>query len=226
MSDTAQNLVDVQAAIRRAEADYGRSPGSVQLIAVSKTIAAEGIMPALEAGQRLFGENYVQESAGKWPALRERYPDVELHLIGPLQSNKAREAVALFDVIHSLDRPSLATALAKEIGRVGRSPRLLVQVNTGEEPQKGGIMPEEADGFINACRETYGLAIEGLMCIPPAEDLPSPHFGLLARIAQRNGLQTLSMGMSADFDAAIQLGATHVRVGTAIFGARNRPDPA
>jgi hypothetical protein len=226
MSDTAQNLVDVQAAIRRAEADYGRSPGSVQLIAVSKTIAAEGIMPALEAGQRLFGENYVQESAGKWPALRERYPDVELHLIGPLQSNKAREAVALFEVIHSLDRPSLATALAKEIGRVGRSPRLLVQVNTGEEPQKGGIMPEEADGFINACRETYGLAIEGLMCIPPAEDLPSPHFGLLARIAQRNGLQTLSMGMSADFDAAIQLGATHVRVGTAIFGARNRPDPA
>ena len=226
MSDTAQNLVHVQAAIRRAEADYGRSPGSVQLIAVSKTIAAEGIMPALEAGQRLFGENYVQESAGKWPALRERYPDVELHLMGPLQSNKAREAVALFDVIHSLDRPSLATALAKEIGRVGRSPRLLVQVNTGEEPQKGGIMPEEANGFINACRETYGLAIEGLMCIPPAEDLPSPHFGLLARIAQRNGLQTLSMGMSADFDAAIQLGATHVRVGTAIFGARNRPDPA
>jgi PLP dependent protein len=226
MTHTAQNLAEVQAAIRRAEADYGRAPGSVQLIAVSKTISGQDILPALEAGQRLFGENYVQESAGKWPALRERFPDVELHLIGPLQSNKAREAVALFDVIHSLDRPSLATALAKEIGRLGRSPRLLVQVNTGEEPQKGGIMPVDADGFIKACCDTYGLPIEGLMCIPPAEDLPSPHFGLLARIAQRNGLRTLSMGMSADFDAAIQLGATHVRVGTAIFGARNRPDPA
>jgi hypothetical protein len=222
MSDTAHNLAEVLAAIRRAEADHGRAPGSVQLVAVSKTIPAEGILPALEAGQRLFGENYVQESAGKWPALRERFPDVELHLIGPLQSNKAREAVALFDVIHSLDRPSLAAALAKEIARAGRAPRLIVQVNTGEEPQKGGVMPGEADAFIKACRETYGLSIEGLMCIPPSEDLPSPHFALLARIAERNGLATLSMGMSADFDAAIQLGATHVRVGTAIFGARAR----
>ena len=223
MSDTAHNLAEVLAAIRRAEADHGRAPGSVQLVAVSKTVPAEGILPALEARQRLFGENYVQESAGKWPALRERFPDVELHLIGPLQSNKAREAVALFDVIHSLDRPSLAAALAKEIARAGRAPRLIVQVNTGEEPQKGGVMPGEADAFIQACHETYGLSIEGLMCIPPAEDLPSPHFGLLARIAERNGLATLSMGMSADFDAAIQLGATHVRVGTAIFGARARP---
>jgi pyridoxal phosphate enzyme (YggS family) len=222
MSDTAHNLAEVLAAIRRAEADHGRAPGSVQLVAVSKTVPAEGILPALEAGQRLFGENYVQESAGKWPALRERFSGVELHLIGPLQSNKAREAVALFDVIHSLDRPSLAAALAKEIARAGRAPRLIVQVNTGEEPQKGGVMPGEADAFIKACRETYGLSIEGLMCIPPAEDLPSPHFALLARIAERNGLATLSMGMSADFDAAIQLGATHVRVGTAIFGTRAR----
>ncbi len=224
MSDTAHNLAEVQAAIRRAEADYGREPGSVRLVAVSKTIPAEGIVPALEAGQRLFGENYVQESAGKWPALRERFPDVELHLIGPLQSNKAREAVALFDVIHSLDRPSLAAALAKEIGRAGKSPRLLVQVNTGEEPQKGGVLPGEADAFIKACRETYGLPVEGLMCIPPAEDLPSPHFAFLAKMAARNGLKTLSMGMSADFDPAIQLGATHVRVGTAIFGARTRKE--
>jgi hypothetical protein len=223
MSDTAHNLAEVLAAIRRAEADHGRAPGSVQLVAVSKTVPAEGILPALEAGQRLFGENYVQESAGKWPALRERFSGVELHLIGPLQSNKAREAVALFDVIHSLDRPSLAAALAKEIARAGRAPRLVVQVNTGEEPQKGGVMPGEADAFIKACRETYGLSVEGLMCIPPAEDLPSPHFALLTRIAERNGLATLSMGMSADFDAAIQLGATHVRVGTAIFGARARP---
>lgn len=225
MSDIAANLADVLAAIRRAEADYGREPGSVKLVAVSKTVAAEGILPALEAGQRLFGENYVQESAGKWPALRERYPEVELHLIGPLQSNKAREAVALFDVIHSVDRPSLAAALAKEIARAGRSPRLLIQVNTGEEPQKGGVLPAEADAFIATCRDSYGLTIDGLMCIPPAEDLPSPHFGLLARMAERNGLSVLSMGMSADFDAAIQLGATHVRVGTAIFGARRRsPD--
>ena len=224
MSDTAHNLAEVQAAIRRAEADYGREPGSVSLVAVSKTIPAEGIVPALEAGQRLFGENYVQESAGKWPALRERFPDVELHLIGPLQSYKAREAVALFDVIHSLDRPSLAAALAKEIGRAGKSPRLLVQVNTGEEPQKGGVLPGEADAFIKTCREAYGLPVEGLMCIPPAEDLPSPHFAFLAKMAARNGLKTLSMGMSADFDPAIQLGATHVRVGTAIFGARTRKE--
>ena len=226
MSDTAQNLFDVQATIRRAEADYGRAPGSVRLVAISKTISADGILPALDAGQRLFGENYVQESATKWPALREQYPDVELHLVGPLQSNKAREAVALFDVIHSLDRPSLAAALAKEIARAGRAPRLLVQVNTGEEPQKGGVMPGETDSFIKACRDQFGLSVDGLMCIPPAEDLPSPHFGLLAKLAQRNGLESLSMGMSADFDAAIQLGATYVRVGTAIFGARTRPAAA
>jgi PLP dependent protein len=223
MSDTAHNLAEVLAAIRRAEADHGRAPGSVQLVAVSKTVPAEGILPALAAGQRLFGENYVQESAGKWPALRERLPDVELHLIGPLQSNKTREAVALFDVIHSLDRPSLAAALAKEIARAGRAPRLIVQVNTGEEPQKGGVMPGEADAFIKACREIYGLSVEGLMCIPPADEAAGPHFALLRKIARRNGLGVLSMGMSGDYETAIRFGATHVRIGSALFGERNRP---
>lgn len=220
MSDTAANLAEIRTAVRRAEGDFGRPSGSVRLVAVSKTVGPDGILPALEAGQRLFGENYVQESAAKWPALRERFPDVELHLVGPLQSNKAREAVALFDVVHSLDRRSLAAALAKEIARAGRTPRLLVQVNTGEEAQKGGVLPAEIDAFLATCRGEYGLSIEGLMCIPPAEDLPSPHFALLAKLAERNSLAALSMGMSADFEAAIQLGATHVRVGTAIFGAR------
>jgi pyridoxal phosphate enzyme (YggS family) len=217
---TIGQLTEIRALIARAARDCERDPSGVQLIAVSKTIPAEGIMPALSAGQRVFGENYVQESAGKWPALRERYPETELHLIGPLQSNKARDAVALFEVIHTLDRASLAAALAKEIQRQGRTPRLLVQVNTGEEPQKGGVLPAEADAFIAACRDTYGLEVSGLMCIPPAEEPPSPHFGLLNRIAARNGLASLSMGMSSDFEAAIQMGATHVRVGTAIFGAR------
>ncbi|MDB5512827.1 MAG: alanine racemase domain protein [Enterovirga sp.] len=220
MPETAQNLAAIRSAIARAERDFGREPGAVQLVAVSKTVPADGILPALQAGQRLFGENYVQESAAKWPALRERFPDAELHLIGPLQSNKAREAVSLFDVIHSLDRPSLAKELAKEIDRTGRAPRLLVQVNTGDEPQKGGVSPAEADAFLSACRDSYGLPIAGLMCIPPSEDLPSPHFGLLGQIARRNGLELLSMGMSGDFEPAIQLGATHVRIGTAIFGAR------
>src|SRR5215203_2899070 len=174
----------------------------------------------LAAGQRVFGENYVQEAKAKWGPLRQRYPGVELHLIGPLQSNKAGDAVRLFDAIHTLDRDSLAAALAKEIGKAGRAPRLLVQVNTGEEPQKGGVMPGDADAFIAGCRDKYGLAVEGLMCIPPADEPPSPHFGLLAKIAKRNGLKLLSMGMSADFEAAIQLGATNVRVGSAIFGTR------
>lgn len=220
MSDVSHNLAAVEAAIRRAEGDFGRQPGSVRLIAVSKTVPAEGIVPVLEAGHRLFGENYVQEGAGKWPTLRERFPDIELHFVGPLQSGKARDAIALFDVIHSLDRPSLAEALAKELGRATRRPKLLVQVNTGEEPQKGGVAPAAVDEFLAQCRDRYGLTIDGLMCIPPADDLPSPHFGLVAAIARRNGLPTLSMGMSADFEPAIQLGATHVRVGTAIFGAR------
>jgi PLP dependent protein len=217
-----EGLVQVRAAIRRAAADGGRDPASITLVAVSKTFPAQDIAPVLAAGQRVFGENYVQEAKAKWPGLRERYPDVELHLIGPLQSNKAREAVQLFDVIHTLDRPSLAEALAKEIAKDGRAPRLLVQVNTGEEPQKGGVAPAQVDAFLEACRDRYGLAVEGLMCIPPAEDPPSPHFALLNTIAARHGLKTLSMGMSADFDAAIQLGATHVRVGSAIFGARPR----
>jgi pyridoxal phosphate enzyme (YggS family) len=211
---------DVRAAIARATRDSGRDPQDVTLVAVSKTFPADVIEPVLAAGERAFGENYVKEAKAKWPALRERYPDVELHLIGPLQSNKARDAVALFDAIHTLDRPSLAEALAKEIARAGRGPRLLVQINTGEEPQKGGVAPQDADAFLEACRERYRLAVEGLMCIPPERDPPSPHFALLAKIAHRNRLKTLSMGMSADFEAAIQLGATHVRIGSAIFGAR------
>ncbi|WP_262031196.1 YggS family pyridoxal phosphate-dependent enzyme [Microvirga sp. Mcv34] len=222
-NDAVEGLRQVRESVRRAASDYGRDPAEITLVAVSKTFPAEAIEPVLAAGQRVFGENYVQEAKAKWPALRERYPDVELHMIGPLQSNKAKEAVELFDVIHTLDRPSLAEALAKEIARQGRRPRLLVQVNTGEEPQKGGVIPTEVDAFLEACRSRYALEIDGLMCIPPAEDPPSPHFALLNTIAKRHGLPWLSMGMSADFDAAIQLGATHVRVGSAIFGARPRP---
>jgi pyridoxal phosphate enzyme (YggS family) len=221
-NNAVEGLRQVQESVRRAASDYGRDPASITLVAVSKTFPAEEIEPVLAVGQRVFGENYVQEAKGKWPALRERYPDVELHMIGPLQSNKAREAVELFDAIHTLDRPSLAEALAKEIARSGRRPRLLVQVNTGEEAQKGGVVPADVDAFLEACRTTYGLAVDGLMCIPPAEDPPSPHFALLNTIARRNGLEMLSMGMSADYDPAIQLGATHVRVGSAIFGTRPR----
>jgi len=220
MSDTVTRLAEIRAAIGRAERDFGRKPGSVALVAVSKTKPAEQIVEALEAGQRIFGENYVQEAKAKWPALRERFPDAELHMIGPLQSNKAREAVELFDVIQSLDRESLAKELAREIAKAGKAPRLFVQVNTGEEEQKGGVLPADSDAFLQRCREVHGLTIEGLMCIPPAEEPPSPHFGLLAKIAARNGLKGLSMGMSADYEAAIQLGATYVRVGSAIFGAR------
>ena len=223
MADSADSVARLQAvrgAITRAARDFGRDPASITLVAVSKTFPAEAVEPVLAAGQRVFGENYVQEATAKWRPLRERYPDVELHLIGPLQSNKARDAVRLFDAIHTLDRPSLAEALAKEIAKAERRPRLLVQVNTGEEPQKGGVMPVEADAFIAACRERWGLTLSGLMCIPPADEPPSPHFALLNKIAARNGLKTLSMGMSADFEAAIQLGATHVRIGTAIFGER------
>jgi len=218
--ESAPRLVSVRAHIVRAARDCGRDPAAITLVAVSKTFASDAIEPVLAAGQRVFGENYVQEAKAKWGRLRERYPDVELHLIGPLQSNKARDAVRLFEAIHTVDRPSLAEALAKEIAKGARAPRLLVQVNTGEEPQKGGVFPAEADAFLAACRERYGLTVDGLMCIPPADEPPSPHFALLNKIAARNGLTTLSMGMSADFEAAIQLGATHVRVGSAIFGAR------
>jgi pyridoxal phosphate enzyme (YggS family) len=218
--ESVARLQAVQAAIARAARDFARDPASVTLIAISKTFPAAAVEPVLAAGQRVFGENYVQEARTKWTLLRERYPEAELHMVGPLQSNKARDAVSLFDVIHTLDRASLAEALAREMARQDRRPRLLVQVNTGEEPQKGGVAPGEADAFIAACRERWRLPVDGLMCIPPADEPPSPHFALLGKIAVRNGLHTLSMGMSADFEAAIQLGATHVRIGTAIFGER------
>src|SRR5690606_26157372 len=187
---------------------------------VSKTFDAEAILPLIEAGQRVFGENRVQEAARKWPELRARREGIELHLIGPLQTNKLREALGLFDVIHTLDRERLAQALAGERERGARLPRLFIQVNTGEEPQKAGISPREADAFIARCRDVHGLAIEGLMCIPPVDEEPALHFALLEKIARRNGLSGLSMGMSADFETAIALGATHVRVGSALFGSR------
>lgn len=213
-------LAQVEADIARACKDARRDRASVTLIAVSKTFDAETITPVIAAGQRVFGENRVQEAKAKWPALIAAHPGLALHLIGPLQSNKAREAVALFDAIHSVDRPSVCEALAKEIARQQRSPDLFVQLNSGEEPQKAGVAPADADAFIAACRDKYGLTISGLMCIPPLDQPPAPHFALTAKIAARNGLSSLSMGMSADFATAIQLGATHVRVGSAIFGTR------
>jgi pyridoxal phosphate enzyme (YggS family) len=227
MSAQNHDPVAAIAAVRRdidaACQEAGRPPHSVTLLAVSKTYGAEAIEPVIAAGQRVFGENRVQEAEAKWPALRERYPDLSLHLIGTLQSNKAKEAVALFDAIHSVDRPSLCAALAKEIQKGGRAPLLFVQLNTGAEPQKSGVLPGEADAFIAACGKDYGLSIAGLMCIPPVDDPPAPHFALTAKIAARNGLALLSMGMSADFGIAIRFGATHVRVGTAIFGSRPKP---
>lgn len=198
----------------------GRPPDEVTLIAVSKTFDAPDIIPVIEAGQRVFGENRVQEAKGKWLPLKMRWPDVELHLIGPLQSNKAAEAVQLFDAIHTVDRPKIAEAIAREMQKQGKSLRLFVQVNTGREPQKAGIDPDEADAFIKTCRETLGLQIAGLMCIPPVDEDPAPHFTMLAEIAGRNGLHGLSMGMSGDYTEAIACGATHVRVGSAIFGVR------
>lgn len=200
--------------------DAGRDPASVSLIAVSKTFGAERIEPVIIAGHRLFGENRVQEAKAKWPQLLQKYRDIELHMIGPLQSNKTKEAVQLFDAIHSIDRASLCLALAKEIDRQGRHPTLFVEINAGAEPQKAGVLPEDADRFLNDCRQQYGLRIDGLMCIPPAAEAPAPHFALTAKIAHRNGIKLLSMGMSADFPVAIRFGATHVRVGSAIFGER------
>jgi pyridoxal phosphate enzyme (YggS family) len=216
----ATHLSKVREEIARACASAGRDPASVTLVAVSKTFGAGAIEPVIAAGQRVFGENRVQEAKAKWPALQERHPGIKLHLVGPLQSNKAKEAVALFDAIHSVDRPSLAAALAKEIAKQNRAPTLFVEVNTGAEPQKSGVLPEDTDAFVRTCRETYGLTISGLMCLPPADEAPAPHFALTAKIARRNGLALLSMGMSADFPLAIEFGATHVRVGTAIFGER------
>ena len=213
-------LAGVEQDIARACEQARRDRGSVTLIAVSKTFDAGAITPVIGAGQRVFGENRVQEAKAKWPGLMSAYPGIALHLIGPLQSNKAREAVALFDAIHSVDRPSICEALAKAIDSQKKRPELFVQLNTGEEPQKAGIAPADADAFIASCREKYGLEISGLMCIPPVDDAPAPHFALTAKIAARNGLQNLSMGMSADFAIAIAFGATHVRVGSAIFGAR------
>jgi hypothetical protein len=218
--DAGVALAQVQAEIARACREAGRDPAGVILIAVSKTFGAEAIEPAIAAGQKVFGENRVQEAKAKWPALQAQHPGLALHMIGSLQSNKAKEAVALFDAIHSLDRPSLAEALAKEIAKQGRRPLLLVEVNTGAEPQKAGVLPQDVDGFVARCRESWGLNVDGLMCIPPAEEAPAPHFALTAKIAARNGLKFLSMGMSADYPIAIAFGATHVRVGSAIFGTR------
>ncbi len=215
----AEHLAEVHQRLHDACAEAGLDPAPV-VVAVSKTQPAERLVEALDAGHRVFGENRVQEAQGKWPALRGAYDGIELHLIGPLQSNKAGDAVALFDVIETVDREKIARALANEIERQKKQPRLLVQVNTGDEPQKAGVAPELADGFINDCRTKYGLTIDGVMCIPPAGEPPAPHFALLSRIAARNGLKVVSMGMSGDYEIAAQLGATHVRVGSAIFGVR------
>ena len=217
--DVIDNFRQVAAALQAALAAAGRPADAACLVAVSKTHPAERIRPLLAAGHRVFGENRVQEAAGKWPELRQEFPDLKLHLIGPLQSNKLREALALFDVIETVDRPKLAHLLAEERDRSGRCPELFIQVNTGAEPQKAGVLPAEADGLIALCRD-LALSVIGLMCIPPAEEDPAPHFALLAEIAARHGLAGLSMGMSADYVEALRCGATHVRVGTAIFGRR------
>lgn len=216
------SLEDIRDRIAQAEAAAGRPAGSVKLIAVSKVQPLERVEAVLKAGQRIFGENKVQEAAGKWPAFRERFDGIELHLIGPLQTNKTRQAMDLADAIHSVDRPKLATTIARIAQETGACPALFIQVNTGEEDQKAGIMPGDADAFVAECRG-LDLPVKGLMCIPPVDEEPSLHFALLARIAERNGLSGLSMGMSADFESAIALGATHVRVGSAIFGDRVPP---
>jgi hypothetical protein len=220
MSGVAGKLNETRAAIAAAERAAGRAAGSVDLVAVSKTHGEAMIREAIAAGQRRFGENRVQEAKAKWPAIRSRHDDIRLHLIGPLQSNKAQEAIALFDVIETVDREKIAAELARQIARSGRRPRLFVQVNTGEEPQKAGIAPQDAAAFVEVCRSRYGLDIAGLMCIPPVDENPGPHFALLARLAAQCGLKELSMGMSQDFATAIAFGATQVRVGSAIFGAR------
>jgi len=219
-AEVERHLAEVRARVAAAAALAERRPDEVTLIAVSKFQPEARIRAALDAGHRHFGENRVQEAAARWPALRPLYPGLVLHFIGHLQSNKADEAVALFDAIHSIDRPKLAKAVAEAMARAGRRPDCFIQVNTGEEPQKGGVLPAEADALIEQCRDTWRLPVIGLMCIPPEHDDPAPHFALLATIARRHGLAKLSMGMSADFETAIRLGATHVRVGTAIFGAR------
>jgi pyridoxal phosphate enzyme (YggS family) len=218
-----QGIEAVRTQITKAAKRAGRSSNDITLVAVSKTFPADDVEPVLARGQRVFGENRVQEAQGKWPALRDAYPDCEVHLIGPLQSNKAKDAVATFDAIHSVDRIKIARALASEMETQDRRLPVFLQINTGEEDQKAGVMPAEADDFIRACRDDFSLTVAGLMCIPPVNENPALHFALLASIAERNGLAGLSMGMSGDFETAIELGATHVRVGSAIFGARPRP---
>lgn len=220
MSEGADRLAEVSRHIAEAARAASRDPAEVTLVAVSKTHGADRVRELLEAGHRVFGENRVQEAQGKFPELKTAYPDLELHLIGPLQTNKARDAVALFDVVQSVDRDKLAAALAKEMERLGRRPACYIQVNTGEEPQKAGILPKDLDAFVAACRTQYQLPVVGLMCIPPVDEEPALHFALLAKMAARNGLAKLSMGMSADYETAVRLGATHVRVGSALFGAR------
>lgn len=220
MGDVVEQLAGVKAKIAAAARAAGRDNDAVTLVAVSKTFDASHVLPAIEAGQRVFGENRVQEAQGKWPALKAEFPDIELHLIGPLQSNKAKEAVALFDVIESVDREKIAAELAREMKKQGRAPRLYVQVNTGSEPQKAGVEPREAIAFVDRCRTVHGLAVEGLMCIPPADENPGPHFALLEKLAGEAGVEKLSMGMSGDFEIAVAFGATSVRVGSAIFGSR------
>ncbi|OYQ36469.1 YggS family pyridoxal phosphate-dependent enzyme [Niveispirillum lacus] len=223
VNDVAANLAEIKARINKAAAAAGRPPGAARLIAVSKVQPVEKMDAALAAGHRLFGENRVQEAKAKFPAARERYPDIELHLIGPLQTNKVKEAVALFDVIQTLDRPRLAAALAEEGRKRGRLPRLFVEVNVGAEPQKAGIPPSDLPAFLEECRAVHGLSIDGLMCIPPADQDPTPHFALLCDLAKRHGLAEVSMGMSGDYEQAVAQGATFVRVGTAIFGTRIKP---
>jgi pyridoxal phosphate enzyme (YggS family) len=220
MSAGADRLAEVRQHIAAAARAAGRDPASVTLVAVSKTHGADRVRELLDAGQRVFGENRVQEAEEKFPALKAAYPDLALHLIGPLQTNKAREAVALFDAIESVDRERLAATLAKEMTRSGRRPDCYIQVNTGDEPQKAGVLPAELDAFVASCRDSHKLPIVGLMCIPPVDEEPALHFALLAKMAARNGLARISMGMSADYETAIRLGATHVRVGTALFGHR------
>ena len=220
MSAGAERLAEVHQRIAAAARAAGRDPAAVTLVAVSKTHGADMVREMLEAGQRVFGENRVQEAEEKFPTLKAEYPDLELHLIGPLQTNKARDAVELFDVIQSVDRERIAAALAKEMERLGRRPACYIQVNTGEEPQKAGVLPADLDAFVIACRDTHKLPVVGLMCIPPVDEEPALHFALLAKMAARNGLTRISMGMSADYEMAVKLGATHVRVGSALFGAR------
>jgi PLP dependent protein len=220
MSDTVQRFGEVKARIAAAAKEALRETGDFVLVVVSKTFPPEAIRPVIEAGHRVFGENRVQEAERKWPALKVEFPDLELHLIGPLQSNKAKEAVALFDVIETVDREKIAAAISAEIRKQGRVPRLYVQVNTGSEPQKAGIDPREAVAFVGRCRDVHGLGIEGLMCIPPLDENPGPHFALLEKLAHEAGVPKLSMGMSGDYELAIAFGATSVRVGSAIFGSR------